>query len=236
MTHLKLVENPSNPIEKRKIPRFPFSFLTFKNFGKHSNRVFEVREISLTGAQLLLKDGKIDLDPDQEIEGELHWKGKTLKVVAMVVWVRDRRLGLAFKNLANISNFLKVENVLDAMQVLHNNSLEIEYPSNLKFWLHSDGPVEILIWDHQDGEWSEFQIIYFKNFIEWIDGSGVKTGVVLTRRNLETSVFDEEEFLFQIDKAPDNSKIKEIFVLLDKIPNDFLPPNVINFLKLKLSV
>lgn len=236
MTHLKLMENPSNPIEKRKIPRFPFSFLTFKIFGKHSNKVFEVREISLTGAQLLLKDGKIDLHPDQEIEGELHWKGNSLKIRGQVVWVRDRRLGMAFKGLPNISNFLKVENVLDAMHVLHDNSLNIEYPSNLKFWLHSDGPVEILVWGHPDGEWSEFQIIYFKNFLEWIDGKGVKTGVVLTRRNSETSVFQEEEFLFQIDQSLDNLKIKEIFSLLDKIPNDFLPSNVINFLKLKLSV
>ena len=122
------------------------------------------------------------------------------------------------------------------MQALHKNSLNIEYPSNLKYWLHSDGPVEILIWDHQDGEWSEFQIVYFKNLIEWIDGSGVKTGVVLTRRNSETSVFEEEEFLFQIDRSVDSAKIKEIFPLLDQIPNDFLPSDVINFLKLKLSV
>lgn len=236
MTHLKLVEKPSNPIEKRKIPRFPFSFLNFKNSGKNSNQVFEVREISATGMQLLLRDGKIGIGPDQEIEGELHWKGKSLKIKGTVIWVRDRRLGVAFKNLTNIANFLKVENILDAMQVLHKNTLEIEYPSNLKFWLHSDGPVEILIWGHPDGEWSEFQIIYFKNFIEWMDGKGVKTGVVLTRRNLETSIFDQEEFLFQIDQHLEPSKIKEIFTLLDKIPNDFLPSNVIDFLKLKLSV
>ena len=94
MTHLKLVKNPPNPFEKRKIPHFPFSFLTFKNLGKGSNQVFEVREISLTGTQLLLKDGKLDLAPGQEIEGELHWKGKSLKVKGSVVWVRDRRLGV----------------------------------------------------------------------------------------------------------------------------------------------
>jgi PilZ domain len=236
MTHLKLVENPPNPFEKRKIPLFPFSFLIFKNLGKSSNKVFEVREISLTGTQLLLKDGKIDLAPGEEIEGELHWKGKSLKIKGSVVWVRDRRLGVSFNNKLGLSEFLKIENVLDAMQALHKNSLNIEYPSNLKYWLHSDGPVEILIWDHQDGEWSEFQIVYFKNLIEWIDGSGVKTGVVLTRRNLENSVFEEEEFLFQIDREVDPAKIKEIIPLLDKIPNDFLPSNVINFLKLKLSV
>lgn len=236
MTHLKLVENAPNPFEKRKIPHFPFSFLTFKNLGKSSNQVFEVREISLTGTQLLLKDGKLDLVPGQEIEGELHWKGKSLKVKGSVVWVRDRRLGVLFNNKFGLSEFLKIENVIDAMQALHKNSLNIEYPSNLKYWLHSDGPVEILIWDHQDGEWSEFQIVYFKNLIEWIDGSGVKTGVVLTRRNSETSVFEEEEFLFQIDRETDSAKIKDIFPLLDQIPNDFLPSDVINFLKLKLSV
>jgi len=236
MTHLKLVENSANLFEKRKIPHFPFSFLTFKILGKGTNQVFEVREISLTGTQLMLKDGKLDLAPGQEIEGELHWKGKSLKINGNVVWVRDRRLGLSINNKFGLSEFLKIENVLDAMQVLHKNSLDIEYPSNLKYWLHSDGPVEILVWGHPDGEWSEFQIVYFKNLIEWIDGSGVKTGVVLTRRNSETSVFEEDEFLFQIDKAVDTTKIREIITLLDKIPNDFLPTDVISFLKLKLSV
>ena len=232
MTHLKLVENPPNPIEKRIIPHYPFCFLTFKS----SNKVFEVREISLTGAQFLLKDGKIDMVLGQEIEGELHWKGKSHKIWGSVVWVRDQRFGLIFKNSQGIFDFLKDENVLAAMQILHKNPLNIEFPANLKYWLHSDGPVEIIIYDHMDGEWGQFQIIHFKNFIEWVDGVGVKTGIVLTRRDLETSIFDEEEFLFQIDKVKDQAKIKGILPLLEKIPNDFLPSNVIDFLKLKLIV
>jgi hypothetical protein len=235
MTHLRLVENPPNPIEKRIIPSFPFSFLTFKNLGKPTPQVFEVREISLTGAQFLLKDGKLNIAPDQELEGEFHWKGKSHKVTGSVVWVRDKRFGLKFKNSIGMSEFLSIQNILDAMQVLHKNPLNIQYPPNLKYWLHSDGPVEILVWDHPDGEWKEFQFIYFKNFIEWVDGSGLKTGVVLTRRNSETSIFDQEEFLFQIDQTPDNSKIEGILPLLEKIPNDFLPSGIISFFKLKLG-
>ncbi len=231
MSHLKLLENQSNPIEKRKIPNFPFSFLTFKS----SNQIFEVREISRTGAQFLLKDGKLSLSPDQEIEGEFHWKGKSLKIRGKVVWVRDKRFGISFKNMVGLPQFLSVENILDAMQLVHQNTL-IQYPTNLKFWLHSDGPVEILVWEHSDGEWKEFQIIYFKNFLEWVDGAGLKTGTVLTRRNSETSLFEEDEFLFQMDSKIDDTKIKEIIPLLDKIPNDFLPSSVISFFKLKLSI
>jgi hypothetical protein len=53
--HLQLVESDFETIEKKKLPRFPFCYLTFKPHD-YQEHVFEVRDISHSGMQLELKN------------------------------------------------------------------------------------------------------------------------------------------------------------------------------------
>ena len=46
--NLNLVKNAVKPVEKRVFPRFPFTFMTFKDSDCEKRQVFEVVDISLT--------------------------------------------------------------------------------------------------------------------------------------------------------------------------------------------
>jgi len=237
MTNLKILKNQDLEFERRKLPHFPFCFLTFKELDEAPHKAFEVKEISHSGMQLLLKDGAVNFSTGDNISGHLHWKGSNLEVTGEVQWVKNARLGVKFDTALGpkVNKFLSVENILNSLNPIHGNELALELPENLKYWLHADGPVDIFLWSHRDGKWEEFQIILFKDFIEWIDGEGVRTGEVLTKRNLETPLFEEDEFVFQIDVEINNNKLQAVKSLIDKLPDGLLPSGVIDFLKLKLG-
>lgn len=89
------------------------------------------------------------------------------------------------------------------MRPIHNSGLEMEMPSNLKYWLRADGPAEIFVWHHNDGEVSRFQVILLDRFLEWEDGKGLKTGEVMGKKDLDTPLVQEDEFLFRFNDQID---------------------------------
>lgn len=237
MTDLKILKNDEIEFERRKLPHFPFCFLTFKDMDEALKMAYEVKDISHTGMQLLLKDGEPNFSEGDNISGHIHWKGSDLEVIGEVQWVKKSRLGIKFeeKLKADILNFLSEENIIKSIHPMHEDPLGTELPGNLKYWIHADGPVDLFMWGHLDGEWEQFQVILFKTFIEWTDGEGVRTGEVLTKRNLETPLFEQDEFVFQMDEELNHNKLQAVRSLISKLPDDFLPRHVIDFLKLKLG-
>lgn len=237
MTDLKILKNDEIEFERRTLPHFPFCFLTFKDMDEALNKAFEVKEIGMSGMQLLLKDGEPNFSAGDNIQGHLHWKGRDLQISGEVQWVKKARLGVKFDESfqKEILDFLSVDNIIKLLQPLHVEKLGVELPGNLKYWLHADGPVDLFMWGHLDGEWEQIQIVFFKNFVEWIDGEGVRTGEVLTKRNLETPLFEQDEFVFRIDEELDDNKLQAVSSLVEKLPDDLLPSHVIDFLKLKLG-
>ena len=234
---LSLIKTDYQDVEKRVFPRFPFSFLTFKGKEDH---VFEVKDISMTGMQLSLKDGGHTYRQEDQVTGELHWKGASLAIIGRVMWVQGSRLGVEF-NIndtfdGEIKNFLSIDNIISGMRPVHRNSMDLELPSNLKYWLQADGPVEVFVWRHNDGEVARFQVIMLDNFIEYEDGKGLKSGQVLTKRDLDTPLVKEDEFLFQIDQVLDEDKLSFAQQIVSKLPEGFLPEEAKEFLQVKLGM
>ncbi len=235
--HLNLVENTQSELEKRVFPRFPFCYLIFKS--ESSDKSFQVVDISLTGMQLSLKEGGHQYKAEEPIKGEVHWRGKTLLLTGKVRWIRGQRLGVSFKKSTSfdqaIRDFLSIEHVVQSMRCLHQNSLGLEIPSNLKYWLQADGPVEIFVWRHNDGEISRFHLILFDRFVEWEDGQGLKSGTVVNKRDMDTPLVSEDEFLFSIDHALDNEKLEFAHSVIAALTTNHLPAEALDFLKLKLG-
>jgi hypothetical protein len=185
--HLSLIKTGTQDLEKRVFPRFPFSYLLFKvsNGDKHA---FEVKDISYSGMQLCLKDGGHPYKSGEVISGSLHWRGKLLQVEGPVQWVKGQRLGVAFNESKDfddeIKNFLSVKNIVASMKALHNADMELEMPGDLKFWLQADGPVEIFVWQHSGGNIAKFQMIMMDSFVEYQDGKGLRSGRILTKRDV----------------------------------------------------
>jgi hypothetical protein len=235
--HLSLIKTDYQEMEKRVFPRFPFGFMIFKD--EANKMVFEVKDISLSGMQITFRDGTHSFISGSTISGELHWRTSNLKVKAHVQWVREDSLGLSFDSSISFEDkmrgFLSYDNIVAHIKPLHKSELSLELPNNLKYWLKSDGVLDVFVWEHASSGISRFQVLMMEHFIEWEEGVGLKSGRVMTQRNLETPLSLEDEFVFQIDPEASVEKIEMALGVVRKITEDHLPLDAKEFLIYKLG-
>lgn len=234
MSHLELLKSPESLQEKRVLPRFPYGSLLFRVESTQS--LYEVKDISLAGMQVALKLGEHPHKKGDLVTGSLRWKGQDLEVKGEVRWATEKRLGLAFPADPSyaLKELLSLKNLVQGMRPVHELDLELEWPGKLTYWLRGDGPLEVFVWQHDDGEFAEFQFVLMDSFVEWKDGIGIRSGKILSKRDLETPLFTEDEFLFAVDEVLDSEKLIKSQELLSHIPEGYLPEEVFSFLALKL--
>lgn len=232
-----LIKSDFEQQEKRVFPRFPFCYLTFKTDS--DRRVFEVKDISHTGMQLANRFGDGIFRMGETVQGSIHWLGHEMKLSGKIMWSTDGRAGIEFvkrsETAESIKKFLGEDRLLAALKPLHKVDYGAELPANLKYWLRSDGPVELFVWQHHDREFSHFQVLLLENFVEWQDGVGLKTGRIMSKRNVDTPLMDEDELLFRVDQGLDDDKLHRVRSLVGRIPSDLLQGEVKDFLLMKLS-
>lgn len=236
--HLSLVQSDFEALEKRVLPRFPFCYLLFKN-SKTEAQVFEVKDISHSGMQLSLKNGDLNYKSNEKINGEIHWHGRSIDVSGEIVWVKQNRIGVEFSTKAsqreNVDKFLKIDNFAQSLKPLHRSEFGLDLPAKLKYWLRSDGPAEVFVWRHNHGDLSKFQILIMENFIEWEDTKGLKTGRVISKRDIDTPLISEDEYVFKLDTHLDDSKIENSQKLINNLDANLLPEETLSFIKMKLG-
>ncbi len=236
--HLSLIKTDYQELEKRVFPRFPFGFMIFRE-ASDTKMVFEVKDISVTGMQLNFKDGTHNHCIGSEISGELHWRTATLKVKGKVQWVREASVGLSFDSSISFEekmrSFLSYDNIVAHIKPLHKSELDLDLPNNLKYWLKADGVLDLFVWEHSSTGISRFQILMMEHFIEWEEGIGLKSGRVMTQRDLDTPLSLEDEFVFQIDSSVVSDKIELALGVVRKINIDHLPLEAREFLIYKLG-
>lgn len=232
-----LIKTDIDQQEKRLLPRFPISYLTFK--PEQGARAYEVKDISTTGMQLNLKEGNHVWSEGERLQGTAHWLGHSMELQGKVMWVSGQRVGVEFVKRAEmakaVGTFLTEERLVEALRPLHLQDYGVELPAQLKYWLRADGPVEIFIWQHSDGELSRFQVLLLENFVEWQDGAGLKTGRIMSKRSVDTPLLDEDELLFRVDTDFDSEKLARVRSLVEKIPHDLLAAEAKAFMLLKLG-
>ena len=236
--HLSLIKTDYKETEKRIFPRFPFGLMMFRE-SLEGKKVFEVKDISLTGMQISLKDGAITYTVGQKITGNLQWRESGIAINGLIQWVRGQSIGVSFESgisfESKMEQFLSFENIVAHIKPLHLSKLPIDLPNNLKYWLKSDGVLEIFVWEHSQSGISRFQIILMEHFIEWEEGTGVKTGRVMTQRDLDTPLSLEDEFVFQIDEGVMQDKVDMALGIVRKISESHLPASAHDFLFYKLG-
>jgi len=230
-----LIKTDFEQHEKRTFPRFPVCYLTFK--PEKGQRALQIKDISFTGMQL--GTGEEVYTEGETLQGTVHWLGHELSMHGKVMWVTKGRVGVEFIKRAELAQglkqFLAEERMVAALKPLHRVDYGADLPSKLKYWLRSDGPVEIFVWKHPDGELAQFQVLLLENFVEWQDGHGLKTGRILSKRNVDTPLLDEDEFVFSMDQGVDEDKLQRVRSLVGKIPVELLTTDAKEFLVRKLS-
>lgn len=234
---LNLVESDFEKLEKRILPRFPFCYLTFKCSAGKQN-IFEVKDISFSGMQLALKNGEHGIKKDEAVHGFIHWGGREVEINGKVKWSKGMRLGVEFTSSATsreqIDAFLNVQALAKHLKPVHMVDYGVDLPIKLKYWLRADGPVEVFVWQHDDGELSKFQVLIMENFVEWEDGKGLQTGRVISKRDVDTPLINEDEFVFRIDPTIDDIKIGRAAKLVAGINPDYMPQASAKFIAMKL--
>jgi len=232
-----LIKSDFEKHEKRVLPSFPFCYLTFKT--DRINRVFEVKDISLTGMQLSLKDSEHQFAQDDLLKGSIHWQGAHLDISGVIKWTTENRLGIEFQKkkdvLEKVQNFLELKEVVKKLKPLHKVKDGLELPPRLKYWSRADGPVEIFVWQHGDGDIAKLQILLFETFVEWESGQKIKTGRILSKRNVDSPLINEDEWAFHIDLDCDWDKVQKAKELIEHVPEDNLGSEVRTFLVRQLS-
>ena len=240
--HLSLIKTDYQELEKRVFPRFPFGFMVFKtdiDNSRTTGMVFEVKDISLTGMQISIKDGEHKYQSGDIVSGTLQWRGSSVALKGKVQWVRQASLGLSFESSISFEekmrSFLSYDHVVSHIKSLHASQLNLELPNNLKYWLKSDGVLEIFVWEHSLSGISRFQILFMEHFIEWEEGLGLRTGKIMTQRDLDTPLSLEDEFVFHIDEGVVEDKVELALGVVKKIPEEVLPIEARDFLIYKLG-
>lgn len=232
-----LIKSDFEKHEKRILPRFPFCYLTFKS--DENSRVYEIKDISHTGMQISLKEDEPNFSEESILKGSIHWLGKSLDIAGTVKWNTANRLGVEFikrrEVMEKVHDFLDLDNIVKCLKPLHKMDGGIEIPARLKYWLRSDGPVEVFVWQHNDGEVAKFQVLFMEVFVEWEDGSGLKTGRIMSKRNVDSPLVEEDEWLFKIDADLDGEKLDRVKRLITHIPAELLPTEAQSFLARQLS-
>ncbi len=236
---LNLITNEEGKIEKRVLPRFPLNYLTFKLSDDASKglNTFSVVDISETGAQLERKLGTIENKVGDKIQGNFRWHGHECNIAAEVMWVQDSRLGIRFdqskESEAKIQNFLNISNFIANLRPLHSDKYNIKTPVGLKYWLQAEGPVEVFVWTDQSDAMTKFQIVLFKNVIEWTEKQ-VRSGEVISKRNVESPLFDNEEIAFRFDNDLNDIQLQKARNFLDKLNNQLIDSEFLDLMKRSL--
>lgn len=233
-----LIKTDFEQQEKRTLPRFPFCYLTFKS--EEGGKVFEIKDISYTGMQLAFKESSPELGEGENIQGEVHWLGRQMKISGKVQWKTGGRVGVEFikrqEMAEKIKIFLDTKELASKLKPLHQNRFGLEIPAKLKYWLCSDGPVSLFMWQHSDGELAHVEILLLENFIEWKDGVGVRTGRILSKRNVDTPLLNEDEMVFRLDQVIDEEKVARVTALIKMLNGDLIPLEAQEFLLRKLTL
>jgi len=236
---LSLIKNELGLEEKRILPRFPFCFMTFKEEGSENAPVYEVKDISMGGMQLSLRNGSSELSKGQDITGHIHWYGPELKVHGKVQWATDMRIGISFDENASfdaqLQELLSPKSVAEVLRVV-DPELGLDMPSNLKLWLTADGPIDLYVWQHSHGEIARFQIVLMENFVEWEDGKGLKSGRVMSKRNVDTPLLNEDEFIFQLEDELSSERVEMAKALVMALKENKIKEETKNFLLRKLGI
>jgi hypothetical protein len=176
---------------------------------------------------------------NSSLTGTIHWLGKSLTISGLVKWNTSNRLGVEFLKkseiLSQVQQFLNLKDLVHRLKPLHKMNDGLEIPAKIKYWLRADGPVEIFVWRHNDGEVSKVQVLYFESFVEWEDGRGVQTGRIVSKRNVDTPLISEDEWLFQIDRDLDGEKINQAKKLIGALSEEHVPTETQSFIVRQLS-
>ena len=233
-------------VERRILPRYSFSYLTFKLLH-HGEQVkamtFEVNDVSVEGLALETKFFDLqNFKMGDFIHGVLNWAGERIDIKANIQWIKQGRFGIRFvpsKNLnERIRELTSIKLLTNKLKFLHLESEKMTLPQGLCYWIQSEGPLEFFAWKTKSTEViHRLQIIYWQNYLEWEKGQGWSTGVLQDRHQYGANgPMDSSECVVLFDSTLDQRKLKTMKDILSHFPDGAFAKSDQEFLLRKLML
>ena len=74
------------------------------------------------------------------------------------------------------------------------------------------------------------QLLILDKLIEWVDGEGLKTGMLVENRDIDSPLSPKEEILFDMDEQVDLESLQLAKDLLNELPSELVPQTIVGFL------
>lgn len=242
--HLELIslEKIYPKKEHISLPRYPIPQLTFKqtniDLENSRNHGLEVRDISASGMQVENKLNTITWNVGEVILGILKFSDQKISIEAEVVWTKQGRAGLRFKNQdlkqEIAEKVLNIDKLSQSLRPLHL-SLNQEKPLDLRYWFQAAGPLEFMVWGHQLDPLSSSLWIYSHFFVQWNVTEGIKTGKIYRQRDEDEWNLMEGESVLLFDAVINQILLEKMSQFMDNLsPENFLNDDY-TILKTKLT-
>lgn len=220
--------------EKRNIPRFPYRYLLFR-FDTGDKSSFQIKDLSVGGMRIGLKEGVHNCLPEQQVQGKICWQKKEVEIKGIIRWATATDMGLEFTadTQKAVTEFFSLEHMAKDLRPLHKFE-DLEIPPKLKCWLSGNCPVDFFLWSHSDGAVASFQVVIFDHVVEWSDGQGLRTGNIADRQDMETPLSIEDILFLEFDKNVEENKLKQALTLINSLESTLLEEEIKQFIELKL--
>lgn len=168
--------------EQRLVPRFPLPKEKIKFIFEDGEKVFAVRDISISGLGIsLLEFGESLLFPEgYRCKAELKLDS-TFVVDLRVARVSAWSIGLAFDELKpeiqqKIKEFVDPLHIGSSLKLVDHRAAPEAFLQGMSSWYHGDSGTDIFFWKDARGGLNRALICLGKRFWEWNHADGVSTG------------------------------------------------------------
>jgi hypothetical protein len=242
--HLELVslEKLYPKKERVSLPRYPIPQLTFKRNAStvdhhHNHHSLEVRDISSTGMQLENKLNALDWNIGDLIEGNLKLGLEKISMSCEVVWVRQSRAGLRFKNTKVQQEVqdkvLNISKLIESIKPLHLSLMQ-EKPLDLRYWFQASGPLEFMVWGNHADPLASCIWIYSHFFVQWNDTEGLKTGKIYRQREEDEWNLMEGECVLLFDHELNDELLEKLALFINSLNESLFQEDDYSILRTKL--
>ncbi len=217
--NLHVIESSRPTEKKRRLFRVSSAHLSFKL--RPEEHAMEVLDLNKSGAQIALRESPKDLTIGPIFSGELSWNGEKLSFDFKVEWLREKRMGISFVKASNvrevIEKWMRPERMAHLLRNVSSSDSPWEWPEDVSLCLYADGPCGLVARHNNLLEWKDLFIFFFDRFLEWTPEQSLTSGRILSKRSDDSALWLQEEVLLRYHQRPDDSAMKQITTLVEKI-------------------
>lgn len=169
--------------DRRVLPRFPLHSEQVKIHMESYERIFALRDLSLSGVGIdLLEHGDVLLFPEKkDCKAELHLQGEWFQIDLKVARNGAASVGFSFVEPSDelrkrIEDFLDPIRIGNSLKQISMENAPEAFGEGITRWYHGESNADLYLCENAEGQ--PFRVLLTWNglFLEWVNGEELRTG------------------------------------------------------------